>query len=91
MVLLAKIKIFGRVQGVFFRRSAKKKAEEFGIVGFIRNESDDESVYLEAQGEEENLKKFIEWCRKGPPLAKVQNLEVNYLKEIKPYTQFLIL
>jgi acylphosphatase len=91
MVLLAKIKIFGRVQGVFFRRSAKKKAEEFGIVGFIHNESDDDSVYLEAQGEEENLKKFIEWCRKGPPLAKVQNLEVNYLKEIKPYTQFLIL
>lgn len=90
MVLLAKIKIFGQVQGVLFRRSAKQKARELGITGFVRNEPDGESIYIEAEGEEENVKKFIDWCRVGPPLAKAQDLQVEYSKGSKRYKQFEI-
>lgn len=80
------IKIFGRVQGVFFRISAKKEAEKLGIVGFARNESDG-SVYIEAEGEEKDLDKFLDWCKEGPNLAKVDKLEVRKgpLKNFKAF------
>ena len=70
------IKVGGVVQGVFFRASTKKKADELGIKGFVRNEPDG-SVYIEAEGEEQALQAFIEWCQDGPPRAKVKECEVN--------------
>lgn len=71
-----RIVIFGAVQGVFFRVSAKEKADELGIRGFARNMPDD-SLYIEAEGEEEALQEFIAWCRKGPPQARVDRAEIN--------------
>lgn len=68
------IKIYGDVQGVFFRDSALKKAQELDIGGFIRNEPDG-SVYIEAEGDERYLNKFLLWCESGPPLARVENIE----------------
>jgi len=70
------IKVFGRVQGVFFRYSAQRKIKELGIKGFARNEPDG-SVYIEVEGEEAQLKEFVEWCHKGPPLAHVDRVEVQ--------------
>ena len=68
------IKIFGRVQGVNFRNSAKKEAEKLGIIGYALNE-DDGSVFIEAQGGSEALDQFLVWCHKGPWLAKVEKVE----------------
>lgn len=53
------IKIYGQVQGVFFRASAKEEAEKLGVKIFPRNETDG-SVFIEAEGEEEKLKKFVQ-------------------------------
>ncbi len=78
-----RIKIFGRVQGVFFRHTAKIKADESGLKGLARNE-DDGSVYIEAEGDEKNLKRFLEWCKKGPPLANVERIEFSYGKACLP-------
>jgi acylphosphatase len=58
------IKIFGQVQGVFFRGSAKQKAQDLGITGFVRNVLG--AVYIEAEGSEEALEQFLGWCRHGP-------------------------
>lgn len=69
------IKIFGKVQGIFFRVTAKEKADQLGITGFARNEPDG-SVYIEAEGEEEKLDEFIKWCRQGPSLAQVEKIKV---------------
>lgn len=69
-----KIHIYGQVQGVFFRSSAKEEALSLGLTGFARNE-DDGSVYVEVEGDEDAVNKFIEWCRKGPSQAKVSNAE----------------
>jgi acylphosphatase len=69
------IKISGIVQGVFFRASTKDAAERLGISGFVRNEPDG-SVYIEAEGEEEKLTQFMEWCRHGPPRASVEKCEI---------------
>lgn len=68
------IKIYGRVQGVGFRYSAKEKAGKLGVVGYARNEADG-SVFIEAQGTDEQLEPFLAWCRKGPWLAKVERME----------------
>lgn len=76
MVKHINIKVYGRVQGIFYRVTAKEEAEKLGIKGFAKNEEDG-SVYIEAEGEGENLDKFINWCQKGPPLAKVEKVEVT--------------
>ncbi len=68
------ITIFGEVQGVFFRSSAKEKAEELGVTGFARNDPDG-SVYMEAEGGEKALEEFLAWCGKGPAGAKVEKIE----------------
>ncbi len=73
----AHIKVFGKVQGVFFRRSAKIKAEEFGVVGWVKN-CNDGSVEAMAHGEKSQVNKFIDWCKKGPPFAKVESIEVDF-------------
>ena len=70
------IKVFGRVQGVFFRYSAQEKIQELKIKGFARNEQNG-SVYIEAAGEEEKLEEFVQWCRNGPPFAKVDRVEIQ--------------
>ena len=83
------VKVFGRVQRVFFRYSAKQKAKELGIKGFVRNEEDG-LVYIEAEGEEENLKQFLDWCRRGPFLAKVKKVEFVFSLNIKNFDDFVI-
>jgi acylphosphatase len=68
--------IRGRVHGVSFRLTAKQKARELGIKGFVCNR-DDGSVYIEAEGDREALDGFVSWCRIGPPVAQVQSVEVS--------------
>lgn len=70
------INVLGLVQGIFFRISAKEQAQKLGIKGFAKNELDG-SVYIEAEGDKENLDKFVTWCHKGPPLAKVEKVKVT--------------
>lgn len=70
------IRITGKVQGVFFRASAKDKADELNIKGIARNEPDG-SVYIDAEGDEQNLKRFVEWCKQGPRLARVDRCEIE--------------
>ena len=70
------IVIRGRVQGVYFRASAKYKADQLEVKGMIKNESDG-SVFAAAEGEDEVVASFIEWCRTGPPAAKVIGVEIS--------------
>jgi acylphosphatase len=62
--------IKGKVQGVFYRASAKATAEKLNLTGWVKNTQD---VHVEAlvTGEEEALQQFITWCRKGPTGAVV--------------------
>ena len=80
------IRVYGMVQGVFFRESARTHAHALDINGFARNESDG-SVYIEVEGEEENLKQFVEWCHRGPERADVMRVEVeeSELENLPPF------
>jgi acylphosphatase len=78
MLRTVSIRITGKVQGVFFRRGAEEKAEELGLTGEVQNMADD-SVHIVATGEPEKLEQLIEWCRLGPPRARVENVAVGHL------------
>lgn len=69
--------ISGRVQGVFFRANTKKRARELGIKGWVKNLPDGR-VEVMAEGEEEEVKELVEWCKSGSRHAEVTNVEVEY-------------
>lgn len=81
------IKVYGQVQGVFFRASAKEMADALDIKGFTRNEPD-RSVYIEAEGSGENLARFLAWCKRGPDSATVKKVDAKE-GEVKNFTGFL--
>ena len=70
------IQIFGRVQGVGFRYSARLAARNYGIKGYVRNMSDG-SVYLEVEGPEDNVKRFVNWCKEGPDFAYIDRASIT--------------
>lgn len=71
-----KITVSGKVQGVFFRKSTQEEAYRLRIAGFVQNESNG-NVYIEAEGEEEDLNEFIAWCKKGPKKAVVEDVKIK--------------
>lgn len=83
------ILVTGRVQGVFYRASAKAKADELGIKGFVQNMPDGK-VYIEAEGTDDELDRFKAWCSHGPPRAQVEQVEVKE-GEVQNFTSFGIL
>lgn len=85
----AVIKIYGRVQGVFFRDSARRRAKKLGLVGFVKNESDG-GVMIFAEGEDENLKQLVDWCYNGSMLARVDKVEVKWEEAKGEFKEFEI-
>lgn len=81
--------ISGRVQGVLFRQSARSKALELGLSGWARNLVD-ERVEIVAEGEKEKVEQFIDWCKKGPPLAKVEHLDTSFEEYKGEFKEFSI-
>jgi acylphosphatase len=71
-----RVRIRGRVQGVFFRAEAQERAESLGIAGWIRN-AEDGSVEAAFEGDEERVRSLVDWCRRGPAGAKVDDVEVE--------------
>jgi acylphosphatase len=82
------ILVTGKVQGVFYRASARDKANELGLTGFAQNKEDG-GVYIEAEGSEEGLQKFEKWCWQGPPKAKVVRV-LTESREIMNFAAFEI-
>jgi acylphosphatase len=73
-----RLTIKGKVQGVFYRATAKDVADLIGIKGWVRNLPDN-NVEITATASEETLQKFINWCKQGPPKAKVEDVTVEEL------------
>ena len=81
------VRVGGRVQGVLFRHSARTHAEKLGLTGFVRNEADG-SVVIVAEGEEPRLQEFLLWCRKGPPLARVDEIQIEWQEARGEFNRF---
>jgi acylphosphatase len=71
-----RLRIFGHVQGVFYRNWAVAEARALGLKGWIRNRTDG-SVEALAFGAAEAVEAFIATCREGPPAASVERMDVE--------------
>jgi acylphosphatase len=69
------LRIKGRVQGVFFRDSARREAVRLGLTGWVRN-CPDGDVEAVAEGDSQGVQDFVSWCRKGPRYAQVEHVQV---------------
>ena len=83
------LKVSGRVQGVGYRYFAIDTASELGLSGWARN-THDGSVEIEAQGDPLLIDKFCDQLRKGPPMARVTELELKEIKIVPSDTEFTI-
>lgn len=82
------IRVYGKVQNVGFRFYTVKCAAQFDIKGFVKNEPDG-SVYIEAEGEPEDLNSFRDWCRQGPQWSRVDRMEVQEIP-VARYNDFRV-
>ncbi len=89
MDIRAHVLISGRVQGVFYRTSTRDRAEQYGLTGWVKNTSNGcvEAVF---EGEETAIKDMIAWCYKGPRLADVSDVLVDYKKFLGEFEEFSI-
>lgn len=83
------ITIFGRVQGVLFRQSTKKIADQLEIKGYAKNLPDG-SVEIIAQGNQEQINQLEEWARTGPRLAKVDQIIKKVINLKEDFSDFSI-
>ena len=75
MKIRVHVYVSGRVQGVFFRGEMQDEAVRQGVTGWVRNLRDGrvEAVF---EGEEDNVERLVEFCRRGPPGARVAHVDV---------------
>lgn len=84
------ITAYGRVQGVLFRHSVHAYAKKCNLTGFARNERDG-SLVIVAEGEKPPLDEFLAWCRKGPPLARVDEIHTEWQNATGEFRSFEVL
>ena len=82
--------ISGRVQGVYFRAFSQKQGVKRGVLGFVRNKTDGSVEVIASAADTEQLQLFIDWCHKGPIMAKVKNVIINDYTTQEQFTQFEI-
>ena len=79
----ARFVVGGRVQGVFFRASARDEALRLGLTGYARNLSDG-AVEVVACGDDAALSQLERWLGRGPPLARVSRVERSVADIVAP-------
>lgn len=82
-------KVFGRVQMVMFRDFTCRNARRLGLVGFVRNKEDG-SVFAVAEGEESSLCELLALLHKGPILASVERVDVEWKATTDEFSEFTI-
>ena len=85
----AHVKVSGWVQGVFFRTSTRDKARSLGVTGWVRNLYDGAVEGL-FEGNEEAVSRLIAWCHRGPPGARVEDVEVKWGEYSGKFDTFLV-
>ncbi len=87
MAVRLHLRIYGDVQGVFFRANTRTVADRLGISGWVRNLPDG-SVEVLAEGKREMLEELLEWCKHGPVSATVERVEEKWVEGKKEFIGF---
>ena len=88
-MIAREITIRGKVHGVFYRASAKSKADEYNLLGWVKNVPD-ESVVIWVEGAEPMVLQMIEWCWRGSDRARVKDVAVKVV-ELQYYKEFEVI
>lgn len=83
----AHVIISGRVQGVFYRAHTRETARSLNLKGWVKNRYDS-TVEAIFEGDEKDIEKMVEWCRQGPPSAKVDDVNVEWKKFTGEFNSF---
>jgi acylphosphatase len=86
----AKLRIRGRVQGVFFRETARQQAVDLGLLGWVKNHPDG-SVEAWVEGSPEGVRAFMDWSKRGPDGARVEEVQVEDCTETWAFRDFRVL
>jgi acylphosphatase len=79
MTIARKVRVYGRVQGVFFRQAAVNQARTLGVEGWVHNARDG-SVEAHIKGEREAVEQMVQWMRQGPSQARVEDVTVEQVE-----------
>jgi acylphosphatase len=82
-----KIKVYGYVQGVFFRYTTRKVARKLGLTGFVKNLPDG-TVYIEAEGALDKLNELLDFSKRGPKNAQVEKVEHEFMSSTNEFKGF---
>jgi acylphosphatase len=85
----ATVIVRGRVQGVAFRHYTAEAAQRNGVTGWVRNLTDG-SVQGCFEGEQEDVHAQVQWCRRGPPQARVDELVLEEGKYTGEFSGFSV-
>lgn len=88
-IVCARLSVFGRVQGVWYRASTREQARALGLVGTVGNRTDG-SVTVLVQGPEPAVQGLIDWCRSGPPMSRVARVEIEWIEPDPLHLTFTI-
>lgn len=76
-----RVVVHGQVQGVWFRESARRRAEDLGLAGWVRNRADG-AVEAELEGPADDVQVLVDWFGRGPPGAQVERVEGEALQPV---------
>ncbi|MCP4401155.1 MAG: acylphosphatase [bacterium] len=80
--------VAGLVQGVAFRYSAVRQAKALGVCGWVRNVPDGRRVELTIEGDESAVEQMLDWCRQGPPSARITDISIEQFPYSGSYFSF---
>ena len=83
------VTIKGHVQGVFFRGNTRDRANRMGIEGWVKNQANGD-VKAVFEGDEELLEDMIDWCHKGPPMARVDEVKTTWKEATGDFEEFRV-
>ena len=83
------VTIKGHVQGVYFRANTRDRAKRLGVEGWVKNQPNGD-VKAIFEGEREMLEDMIDWCHKGPPMARVDEVETEWSEPSGDFDGFRI-
>jgi acylphosphatase len=83
-------KVYGRVQGVFFRAFAREQATKLGLAGYVRNLPMEGAVEVWAEGDRAKLEELIDYLKVGPPIARVTRVVTSWSQYTGDYSRFNI-
>jgi acylphosphatase len=83
-------RVYGRVQGVYFRYFVREVAKALQLKGYARNLPSGDAVEIQAEGEKQQLEKLVEQLKTGPPGARVEKVETNWSEYSGQFNNFYI-